>query len=427
LLAASSIESAACGKKGSPLPPIVHIPGAVEQIEARRRGNEVTVTVTVPAKNIDGTIPVDVGRVDVYGYTGTDAPPRTRFLEVGTLVGTVTIAPLKPDAPAPDATAKPGEPVPGGPATIVEALTPDALVAKPIPPLPTTGRELRPIVPVTTVPPEPGPLRRFYLALPFSPRGRLGPLGAVAELRLTELPDPPAAVKATHLADVVRLEWEPSGGLLGFLLDRALPHELSPLDNPPPVSASAAAASAPEGPTRYNVYLEIAELKSDVPAAAAPAPSTPVAINAMPIDGLTFSDPLTGLDGRERCYVVRSVRGSGAQLVEGNPSAPACVIPMDDVPPEPPSGLSSVASEGAIALIWVPNAEPDVAGYLVLRGEAGDATLTPLTDTVVTETRYTDRTVKPGVRYVYAVQAIDTRLPRPNVSAESARVEDTAR
>jgi hypothetical protein len=45
----------------------------------------------------------------------------------------------------------------------------------------------------------------------------------------------------------------------------------------------------------------------------------------------------------------------------------------------------------------------------------------------VTEVTYTDRTVKPGVRYVYAVKAIDTRLPRPNVSAESARIEDTAR
>jgi hypothetical protein len=430
LLAASGIASAACGKKGPPLAPIVHVPGAVEQIEARRRGNDVTVTVTVPAKNIDGSIPVDVSRVEVYGYTGTDAPPRSRFLEVATLVGTVTIAPLKPDAQAADATAKPGEPIPGGPATIVEALTPDALVAKPIPPAPTTGRELRPIVSVATVQPEPGPLRRFYLALPFSPRGRPGPPGAVAELRLTDLPDAPLAVKATYLADVVviRVEWEPSGGLIGFLLDRALPPELSPLDNPPPAASAAATPAAPpvSGPTRYNVYREIAQLKSDAPAAA-PAPSTPVAINPAPLDVLTFSDPLSGLDERERCYVVRSVRGIGAQLVEGNPSEPVCVAPMDDVAPEPPSGLTTESIEGAIALIWVPNAEPDVAGYLVLRGEAGDATLTPLTDTVVTEARYTDRTVKPGVRYVYAVQAIDTRLPRPNVSVESARVEATAR
>jgi fibronectin type 3 domain-containing protein len=102
-------------------------------------------------------------------------------------------------------------------------------------------------------------------------------------------------------------------------------------------------------------------------------------------------------------------------------------VPIDDFAPEPPTRLSADSSDGAITLTWEPNAEPDVAGYLVLRGEAGDATLTPVTDTVVTEARFTDRTVQPGVRYVYAVRAIDTRLPRPNVSDESARVEATAR
>jgi hypothetical protein len=95
--------------------------------------------------------------------------------------------------------------------------------------------------------------------------------------------------------------------------------------------------------------------------------------------------------------------------------------------PRAPSGLSTVSGDGAITLIWEPNTELDVAGYLILRGEAGDATLTPVTDTVVTEARFIDRTVKPGVRYLYAVQAIDTRLPTPNVSVESARVEETAR
>lgn len=430
-LAALSIASAACGKKGPPLPPIVHVPGAIEQIEARRRGNDVTVTVTVPAKNIDGSVPVDVGRIDVFGYTGTDAPPRGRFLEVARLVGTITIPQRDPDAPP--AAAKPGEPVPGAPATVVESLTPDALVAKPIPPAPVKGRLLPPIAPL--VPPEPGPLRRFYLALPSSPRGRLGPPGTIAELRLTALPEAPLEVRVSSLPDLVRIEWEPSGGLIGFLLDRALAPELSPVDNPPPESSTSSAASMPEGPTRYNVYREMAPLDEPVTASqpASPKPQgeggapIPTPINTAPLDVLTFDDPLTSLDGRERCYVIRSVRGQGTQAVEGDASAPRCVVPMDDVAPEPPSGLRTVSSQGAIVLIWVPNAEPDVAGYLILRGEAGDATLTPVTDTVVTDATYTDRTVKPGVRYVYAVKAIDTRLPRPNVSDESARVEETAR
>jgi hypothetical protein len=425
-LAALCTASVACGKKGPPLPPIVHIPAAVEKVEARRRGDDVSVTVTVPSKNVDGTMPVDVARIEVYGYTGTTAPPASRFLEVATLVGTITVPEQKADAP-PDAAPPPGTPVPGGPATIVESLTADALVAKPIPPAPTTKRDPRPL-PATTAPgpaAETGPLRRFYYALAFSPRGRPGPPGTLGELRLTTLPGAPTAVKATFVADAVRLEWEPSGGLIGFLLERALPPEPSPLDDPLPDSApSSASAAMLQGPTRYNVYRELAPLEERT----TPSQIEPTLVNGAPIDTLTFTDPLTSLDGRRRCYVVRAVRGDGTQTVEGTPSEPAaCVDPVDDFPPEAPAGLAATIRDGEIELMWEPNAEPDIAGYLVLRGEAGDATLTPVTDTVVTETRFTDRTVKPGVRYIYAVQAIDSRLPRPNVSLESARVEETAR
>jgi hypothetical protein len=445
LSATLMVTVVACGKKGPPLPPIVHIPAAVEKVEARRRGDEVSVTVTVPSKNVDGTMPVDVTRIEVYAYTGTTAPPASRFLEVATLVGTIAVPEQKPDAP-PDAAPPPGTPVPGGPATIVESLTPEALVAKPIPPAPTTKRDPRPL-PATAPGPaaETGPLRRFYYALAFSPRGRPGPPGSLGELRLTTLPVAPTALKATVVADAVRLEWEPSGGLIGFLLERALPPEPSPLDNPLPDSVSSTASAATlQGPTRYNVYRELAPLaEKTTPSPPASTPASPkpqgeggkpqddvepLLVNGAPIDTLTFTDPLTSLDGRRRCYVVRAVRGDGTQTVEGTPSEPpACVDSLDDFPPEAPAGLASTIRDGEIELMWEPNPEPDIAGYLVLRGEAGDATLTPVTDTVVTETRFTDRTVKPGVRYVYAIQAIDSRLPRPNVSLESARVEETAR
>ena len=40
---------------------------------------------------------------------------------------------------------------------------------------------------------------------------------------------------------------------------------------------------------------------------------------------------------------------------------------------------------------------------------------------------FVDQSVRSGVRYIYAVIAIDTHLPSPNVSGESARIEETAR
>jgi hypothetical protein len=62
-----------------------------------------------------------------------------------------------------------------------------------------------------------------------------------------------------------------------------------------------------------------------------------------------------------------------------------------------------------------------------LRGATGDATLTALIPTPIADTRFADRTAVPGTRYVYAVVAVDSRVPLGNVSAESNRVEEAAR
>ena len=127
--------------------------------------------------------------------------------------------------------------------------------------------------------------------------------------------------------------------------------------------------------------------------------------------------------GRAHCYIVRAQRGP----VMSEPSPRVCVTPVDAAPPAPPGGLAAVPSEGSISLIWEPNSELDLAGYLVLRSEPGDATLRQLTEAPIAEARYRDTTVQPGRRYIYSVVAVDSQLPLPNVSAESPRVEDTAR
>ena len=112
--------------------------------------------------------------------------------------------------------------------------------------------------------------------------------------------------------------------------------------------------------------------------------------------------------------------------IEGEPSAPTCITPVDTFPPAAPAQLVAVAAAGSISLLWEPNAEPDLAGYLVLRGAPGDARLQPLTPTPIPEARFIDTTVAAGMRYVYVVVAVDRQTPTPNVSAESARVEETA-
>jgi fibronectin type 3 domain-containing protein len=113
-------------------------------------------------------------------------------------------------------------------------------------------------------------------------------------------------------------------------------------------------------------------------------------------------------------------------MVVGPASPKGCVTAKDTFPPAAPKNLEAIAAVGAINLIWDANTEADVAGYLVLRGEATGATLQALTATPVPGSTYNDTTVTAGARYVYAVVAVDKATPQ-NVSAQSNRVEETAR
>ena len=72
----------------------------------------------------------------------------------------------------------------------------------------------------------------------------------------------------------------------------------------------------------------------------------------------------------------------------------------------------------------MPSSDADLAGYLVLRGTAGDDTLQPITDAPIKGTQYVDLKITPGVRYAYAVVAVDAA---GNRSAASMRDEATAR
>ena len=80
----------------------------------------------------------------------------------------------------------------------------------------------------------------------------------------------------------------------------------------------------------------------------------------------------------------------------------------------------------SVTLAWDANTEPDIAGYIVLRGEAPGDTLQPLTPAPIRDTRYADRTTRAGVTYVYAIVAVDGATPA-NQSALSNRVQETAR
>ena len=122
-------------------------------------------------------------------------------------------------------------------------------------------------------------------------------------------------------------------------------------------------------------------------------------------------------------FVADDSRKASIELEGGDASPARCETLVDTFAPAAPKGLTAIASDGAVNLIWEPNAEKDLAGYLVLRGTAPDGTLEPITPTPIQETSYKDG-VQRSVPYVYAVKAVDKA---GNQSPPSSRVTEAAR
>jgi hypothetical protein len=112
--------------------------------------------------------------------------------------------------------------------------------------------------------------------------------------------------------------------------------------------------------------------------------------------------------------------------VASAPSETITVNARDIFPPAVPSGLVTVASpdEHAIDLSWSPNAESDLAGYVIYRREAGSSSapvrISPAQP--VPAPAFRDSNAKPGTRYVYSVSSIDQD---GNESARSQEIEES--
>lgn len=397
----------ACGKKGPPLPPLVKLPAAPENVTAARRGDTIDLQFTVPSTNTDGTRPANVAHAEVYAIT---APPDVvapltdqQLLKAATKVGAVAVkAPRDPNATA-DAD-DPSEEVdaPEGPGLdqgavgrVEEAITDEMLRPAAVPADSAAATATHAEASGPLVGPSPNVLSRIYTAVGISTRGRKGSFSPRVAVPLAPAPLPPAAPKMTYTESAVAISWPAAA---------------------PPAPKSAAAdvlPSTPLGAPRpaltYNVY--------DVT-----NPDAPRKITTAPIAEAQISDNRMTW-GEKRCYTVRAAETIGSFTMESDPSPSACDVLVDTFPPAPPKNLAGIASEGAINLIWEPNGEKDLAGYIVLRAAAPGEDLQPVVPAPIQETSFKD-TVKPGVQYVYAIKAVDRA---GNASAASARVSETAR
>lgn len=106
------------------------------------------------------------------------------------------------------------------------------------------------------------------------------------------------------------------------------------------------------------------------------------------------------------------VNGATAELAGAK--SPAVTVDAKDVfPPSVPRELAAVADaepaamDRSIDLSWEPSPEADTAGYIVFRRVAGGAWQRISGAKLVTAPAWSDKTAQPGVRYEYAVAAVD--------------------
>lgn len=457
VLTAAGALTIACGQKGPPLAPLHLVPAAANEVSVRRVADRARLRFVLPSRNENGPGPLELDRVQIYAMTipaNSVEPSMQELMAKERLVGEIAVRPVLEEGEV----APPDEkrPEPGSPVTFDEELTTQKLTPvevqtppPPAPPAAATAPAATPAAaatPATTTPapapttPAPAPTtpapaqtapaaaqpaatppaatapaaagaatvaapgqappaaaptaalapavvaappkpvtvpytRRLYVVRGVTRKGRTGAVSSLLSLPLVPLAPPPETVRARFSETAVTVEWDP-------------------------------VATA----TAYNVYRGEDLLQP---------------VNPAPLKSASFEQ--TGVAfGQEQCYRVRSASSLAPAVIEGEASAPECVTPRDQFAPAAPSGLAAVPTAGQISLIWDANTEKDLAGYLVLRGEGADGPLAAITPAPIKETSYRDITVKPGVRYVYAVVAVDTAAP-PNTSPQSARVEDTAR
>ena len=217
---------------------------------------------------------------------------------------------------------------------------------------------------------------RYYVFVPYASSRRAGPVETVG-LPLMDPPGRPDGASLTFDETTLTLSWTLAPG------------------------------------ERYLVYQSGSNAPDDA------RPLTPA-----PIATATFTQPV--VFGTRVCFVVRSVAGTAPVSLESPPSAEVCETPADTFPPPAPTGLVALASPGAIRLTWDAVTAADLGGYIVLRGEGSGDRLQPLMTEPVSGTSFNDQTAKSGVRYFYAVVAVDKAAP-PNRSKNSNVVDETGR
>ncbi len=120
--------------------------------------------------------------------------------------------------------------------------------------------------------------------------------------------------------------------------------------------------------------------------------------------------------GRRYIYTVTAV-SSERPLVESAIKAEYEIDYQDRFPPPVPGALVALAEDGRVRLLWEPSVAADLAGYRILRREAGGE-LEAINAEPLVGQEYLDREVLAGQTYLYSIEAVDQKGNRSQPSEE---------
>jgi hypothetical protein len=355
----AALALAGCGMPGAPLPPSLNLPVPVNDLSAVRTGSQVALTWTMPARTTDKVL-----------LKGNITVRICRNESTFTRCSVATSLQLAPKSDA----------------SFTDTL-PSQLAAGP-------------------------PRVLNYSVELVNRKGRSAGLSNNAALLAGEVPPAIENLTAQMRKDGVLLHWA------------SAPTESSPvavrlvrrLLTPPAKKSNQGPLAQPAEPLEQSLLVEA-------------VPPTDHAPDASP-DASIDNNIRFGETYEYRAQRVARVTVDGSTLELAGPfSAPVRIDAINMFPPSAPKGLAAVATAGenssapSVDLSWLPNAEPDLAGYIVYRRDsetAGWQRISPAQPVV--GPGYHDPNVQPGHTYSYAVTAIDQD---GHESARSAEASDT--
>jgi len=101
------------------------------------------------------------------------------------------------------------------------------------------------------------------------------------------------------------------------------------------------------------------------------------------------------------------------------------VVVVDDSAPAAPRGVHSISGDGQVKIVWYPNQEKDLKGYIIYRSTKKSGDYKEIGTVSAKVSSFIDDDVKNGTTYYYAVSAFDYDGNESDLSPEI--VEDTPR